>query len=150
MSEFRAMEPFEPTVNVKDYWEQVNLPSRGPDLFTELERGFSYKVYDLLAQQAGLEKQQLAAALQIKPATLARRAKAGHFSMDESDRLYRFAEIFKAAIDLFEGNQERAQGWLIKPNKGLGGRTPLQLMRSATEAEAVKDLIGRLEHGVIA
>ncbi|MCV6626590.1 MAG: DUF2384 domain-containing protein, partial [Cellvibrionaceae bacterium] len=140
---------FRPREKQPDYWRRLGLPGRGPRLFTLLEKGFSYRVYDDLAQQAGLEKQQLAEVLSISPATLARRAKAGQFSTAESDRLYRLAEIFKTAIDLFDGDEARARSWFARPNKGLGDKSPLQMMRSATEAEAVDELIGRLEHGVI-
>lgn len=140
---------FEPSKTTTGYWQRLGLPGRGSRLYVALEKGFSYKVYDALAKQAGIEKQQLAESLSISPATLSRRAKAGQFTAGESDRLYRFAEIFKAAIDLFEGNVEQAQGWLTRANKGLGDKSPLQMMRSATQAEAVDELIGRLEHGAI-
>jgi len=140
---------FRPVKSRTGYWERLGLPGRGPRLFVALEQGFVYKVYDALAKQTGIEKQLLAESLSISPATLARRAKTGHFTSAESDRLYRFAEIFKAAIDLFEGDEGSAKAWLVKPSKGLGDKSPLQMMRTATEAEAVDELIGRLEHGAI-
>ena len=141
---------FRSTKSKTGYWRRLGMPGRGPRLFSEIEQGFSYKVYDLIARQAGIEKQQLAESLLISPATLARRAQSGHFTASESDRLYRFAAIVKAAIDLFEGDEKRAQDWLTRANQGLGNKTPLQMMRTATEAKAVDELIGRREHGAIA
>ena len=132
------------------YWQKIGVPSRGLHLFMQVKAGFPYQVYDSILEQTGIERQQLAKSLCIPPATLARRQQVGQFSPAESDRLYRFAEIFKLAIDLFEGNQKQTQAWLVRESKGLGGKTPLEMMHSATEAEAVVDLIGRLEHGIIA
>ncbi len=70
--------------------------------------------------------------------------------MAESDRLYRFAELFKAALDLFEGDAESARAWLFKPNVGLGGRRPVEMSATSAEYQTVLNLIGRLEHGVTA
>ncbi len=92
--------------------------ARGARLHEALREGVSYVVYKQLVSVAGLEHQELARYLVIPPATLRRRAKAGKFKVEESDRLYRFAEVLKAAIDLFEGDRERAVHWLSNPVRG--------------------------------
>ncbi len=140
---------FQPARAGDVFWEQLGVPGRGPHLFEELEAGFHYRFFGLLAELSGLEKKQLSRFLAISPATLARRAKAKHFTLAESDRLFRFAEILKATIDLFEGDQIRARRWMLCPSAGLGGKAPIEMLRSATEAGAVEDLIGRMEHGII-
>ena len=141
---------FAPLATGDVFWEQLGVPRRGPRLFEELEAGFHYRFFDLLAELSGLQKRQLSMLLAISPATLARRAKAKRFTPAESDRLFRFAEILKAAIDLFEGDQTRARRWMISPCAGLNGKAPVEMLRSATQSGAVEDLIGQMEHGVIA
>ena len=126
------------------------MPARGKKLHEELHGGFSYEVYDNLAALSGLGKKELAEVAVIAPATLLRRAKAGKFNRDESDRLYRFAKILKAATDLFEGDIKTARTWLRKPARGLGNRKPVNMLATSAETEAVMELIGRLEHGVFA
>jgi putative toxin-antitoxin system antitoxin component (TIGR02293 family) len=126
------------------------MPARGAKLHQALREGVPYQVYINLAAVARLEQKNLAKYVAIPPATLQRRAKAGRFKTDESDRLYRFAEVLKAATDLFEGDQERACVWMSSPVRGLGGRRPVEMVATSAEAEAVLDLIGRLEHGVFA
>lgn len=133
-----------------NFWKAVGIPARGARLHKVLQDGVPYGVYKQLVSVAGLEHKELARYLVIPPATLRRRAKAGKFKMDEGDRLYRFAEVLKAAIDLFEGDRERAMLWLSNPVRGLGGRRPVEMLATSAEAEAVLDLIGRLEHGVFA
>lgn len=132
------------------FWQLVGMPSRGEALHQTLREGVPYAVYTRLAAEAGLELKELAGYLMIPPATLQRRAKLGRFKLDEGDRLYRFAAVLKAATDLFEGDSTRARQWLLNPVRGLGGRRPVEMLVTSAEAEAVLDLIGRMEHGVFA
>ena len=145
LSEYRAPQERNP-----GFWKTVGIPARGARLHEALREGVSYVVYKQLVSVAGLEHQELARDLVIPPATLRRRAKAGKFKVEEGDRLYRFAEVLKAAIDLFEGDRERAVHWLSNPVRGLGDRRPVDMLATSAEVEAVLDLIGRLEHGVFA
>lgn len=132
------------------FWKAVGMPSRGAKLHQALREGIPYAVCAKLAALAGLELKELARYVVIPQATLQRRARLGRFRVDESDRLYRFAEVLKAATDLFEGDKERARLWLLRPARGLGGRCPVEMIATSAEAGAVLDLIGRLEHGVLA
>lgn len=134
----------------EDFWLSLGLPSRGAKLHEALQEGLPYHIYTRLVTASGLEGKELAKYLVIPPATLQRRAKAGHFKVDEGDRLYRFAEVYKCAIDLFEGDKEQACTWLLNPVRGLGGKRPADMISTSAGAEAVLDLIGRLEHGVFA
>lgn len=136
--------------NETAFWIKVGIPSRGARLHRVLREGVPYSVYANLAQAAGIGQKELAEYVVIPKATLQRRAKAGRFKVDESDRLYRFAEVLKAATDLFEGDSEHARHWLLHPVRGLGGRRPVDMIATSAETEAVLELIGRLEHGVFA
>ncbi|BBO56953.1 type II RES/Xre toxin-antitoxin system antitoxin [Cobetia sp. AM6] len=133
-----------------DFWKALGLPSRGAKLHEALSAGISYKVYTKLTEATGLESKELARYVGIPPATLKRRADTGYFRPAEGDRLYRFAEVYKSAADLFEGDKAKAKGWLLRPVRGLGGHRPVEMVATTAGAEAVLDLIGRLEHGVFA
>ncbi|GHA88345.1 type II RES/Xre toxin-antitoxin system antitoxin [Modicisalibacter luteus] len=146
IKEYRPKE----TARKEDFWKTLGLPSRGPKLHEALNEGVSYKVYTKLAETSGLESKELARYVVISPATLKRRADAGHFKPAEGDRLYRFAEVYKSAVDLFEGDRARARRWLLTPVRGLGGRRPVEMVATTAGSEAILDLIGRLEHGVFA
>ena len=150
MAKSTTSKVFRPGTTGDLFWQQLGVSGRGPRLFEQLEAGFHYRFFVLLAELSGLQKKQLSTLLAISPATLARRSNTGRFTPAESDRLFRCAEILKAAIDLFEGDQNGACRWMNNPSIGLDGKAPLEMLRSATEASAVEDLIGRMEHGVIA
>jgi len=142
---------FEPANKApRDVWQALGIPSRGPRLHRALENGLPYQVYSDLARITGLDKQSLAKAVDIAPATMQRRIKAGRFTQSESDRIYRLAQVFSAACELFEGDTQSAQRWINQPVKGLGGARPIDMMATSAETAAVLDLIGRLEHGVFA
>ncbi len=72
------------------------------------------------------------------------------FNSEESDRLFRLAAVYKATLDLFEDDTGATRLWLADPVHGLGNRRPLEMLATSAEAQAVLDLIGRLEHGVVA
>lgn len=131
-------------------WQQLGIAERGPKLYQALHNGFSYHIFDKLALLSGLDKKQLAQICQLAPATLARRAKLGKFTQDESDRLHRFATVLVAANALFDDDLTAARRWLTEPVYGLGDKAPLDMLGTSAETQAILDLIGRLEHGVFA
>lgn len=145
-----ALKSYRPSKSAKrpSLWSFIGIPSRGEGLHRTLNAGVSFTVFQKLAQASGIEQQELAQYARISRASLQRRKEAGHFTPGESDRLYRFAEVFNAATDLFEGNAAMAKIWLEEPAHGLGGRRPMDMLGSTAETESVLDLIGRLEHGV--
>ncbi len=133
-----------------DFWKVLGLPSGKLELHEAVKEGVPYTVYTKLAAASGLESKELARYVAISSATLRRRAKAGRFKLEEGDRLFRFAVVFKIAIELFEGDRERAWRWIINPVHGLGGRRPVEMVTTTVGTKAVLDLIGQLEHGVFA
>lgn len=133
-----------------DFWDSVGLPSRGAELYKALHAGIPFAVYANLAILAEMEKDELARAAAIPKSTLQRRASKGRFTLAEGDRIFRFAEMLKAAIELFEGDRTKARDWMCKPAQGLGGNKPIEMLTTTAETRGVLDLIGRLEHGVVA
>ena len=131
-----------------DLWHAIGLPRRGPQLHEALRNGVAYEVYSMLASFTGLGKQDLARFVAISPTTLRRRATTGRFTVDEGDRLYRVAEVYHCAIDLFEGDTQQTNQWLLTPAPGLGNTRPVDMVVTSAGTAAVLNLIGRLEHGV--
>jgi len=128
-------------------FSRLELPQRGTELYTSLHKGFKFQVYTRLAKYLKLQQKEVNAILNFSPATVERRKLQG-FNLVESDSLYRLAEIANAAIELFEGNEDKARIWLNKSVKGLAGKRPVDMAITSAETEAALDLIGRLEYGV--
>lgn len=133
----------------RDFWQILNIPSRGAALHEALEQGFSTDILAELSQLSGLSRERLGSALEFAPATVQRRLKAGRFNREESDRLFRLIKLMSEATRLFEGDIEAARAWMNREVKGLGHRRPVEMMATSAEADEVFALIGRLEHGVV-
>ena len=129
--------------------ELLKLPPRGKPLLDAINRGFSVKMLRHIANHLSVDIYQVGAYINIKTATLDRRLRDGILTTSESDRLYRFTEVYDAALDLFEGDKTKAYQWLNSPAIGLGGDLPINLIRTSTGSNDVLSLINRIEHGVL-
>lgn len=63
------------------------------------------------------------------------------------DQQANFSEVLHAALSLFGGDMEAARDWMLKPVRGLGGKTPASMAATRAETDVALDVIGRLEHG---
>jgi len=95
---------------------------------------------------AGLTLKELATSLDLSPRSLQRRRAEGRLARYESDRLYRLARIV-ALAKRYLGEDQTAKRWLRRPNRALGGRTPLQLIDTEPGARAVENVLGRIAYG---
>ena len=118
------------------------------ELLKRVEAGVSFKCLERLQRMLALPVGEVATLLQIPPRTLTRRKSEGRLQPDESDRLLRASRLFQLATELFEGDTDMARSWFSAPKKALGGKTPLEFVRTEVGAREVENLIGRLEHGV--
>jgi putative toxin-antitoxin system antitoxin component (TIGR02293 family) len=90
----------------------------------------------------------MARLLGIGEATLRRaRARGSPLDATTSDRLYRLSKAIAAAEDVLCG-PENARSWLRRPQPGLGGQVPLDLLLTQAGADQVETLLRRIEHGV--
>lgn len=62
--------------------------------------------------------------------------------------LSRLLRIFGRAVELFEGDAEKAGRWLRQPRAALGGVTPLNRAKTSGGAESVEAFIWQLEQGI--
>ncbi len=119
------------------------------ELVRVLRTGVPVTVFAKLATEIGTSQAVLGKIIGLPSSTLTRRRQSKRLSPDESDRLYRVASAYRNALQLFEGDRTAAQRWLNEPAKALGGSKPIDYLDTEAGAEAVHDLILRLEHGVI-
>lgn len=55
--------------------------------------------------------------------------------------------VHSEALELFEGDAGAKNRWMNLRLPSLGGRKPSEMLRSEEDIEAVRIVIGRLEHG---
>jgi putative toxin-antitoxin system antitoxin component (TIGR02293 family) len=115
----------------------------------QIEAGIEWAEMEQLAAWLDLPVARLAEYLQIPAATLTRRKARGRFSVDESERIVRFARLWVLA-HVATGSEAGARAWLKRPQHGLGGRVPLDAARLEIGARGVETLLQRLHYGVLA
>ena len=110
--------------------------------------GLEFKAVDKLKAHAALTDPELARLLGISEATL-RRARAAGKALDAatSDRLYRLSKILAVAEEVLP-DANAAMSWLRRPQPGLAGQTPLDLLVTQAGADEVETLLRRIDYGV--
>lgn len=117
-------------------------------LVESIEKGLSFSTFEQIVKEYCFTIQDLATIIGISQRTLTRRKVEKKLSKSESDRLVSVARLLAQATELFEDDKAKTLRWLNAPNRGLGGRTPLQMAQTETGLREVENLIGRLENGV--
>ena len=116
------------------------------DLEAAIREGFPQGVVEEVMHAAGLTLNELATSLDLSARSLQRRRRQGKLARFESDRLYRLARIIALAKH-YLGDDEKGTRWLRRPNRALGGRTPLELIDTELGARAVENVLGRIAFG---
>jgi putative toxin-antitoxin system antitoxin component (TIGR02293 family) len=124
-------------------------PLRPGEAAGRIKAGLPVAEFDALRELLDLTVESLAGRIGVSIATLSRRRHSGQpLDSGRSDRLLRFARLFRLAVELHDGDEEAARDWLRKPARALDGETPLDRAETEAGAREVENLIGRLEHGV--
>lgn len=111
--------------------------------------GLQWAEAEHLAELLKLPISRLAELLQVPAATMARRKTQGRFTVDESERIVRFARLWFLACQAV-GGAAGARSWLKRPQYGLSGRVPLEVARLEVGARTVETLLQRIHYGVLA
>lgn len=129
--------------------ELLKFPPRGKPLLDAINKGFSAQMLRTVANTLSVDIYKLGTHIDIKISTLNRRLRDGTLTTAESDRLFRFTEVYDAAFDLFESDMVTAYQWLCSPAIGLGDDVPIYLIRTSTGSNDVLLLISKIEYGVL-
>jgi len=144
-----SMQRFKPEyTEIRGFWFSIGLKDDTLFLSESVHIGFSPDVYRKLLAKAKLSLKEFHEITHIPISTVKRRlANNEHFSMQESDRMYRLGMLIKLSDELFQ-DEEKAQKWIREKVYGLEGKRPLDMITTSIDFEIVKDLIGRIEHGI--
>jgi putative toxin-antitoxin system antitoxin component (TIGR02293 family) len=89
----------------------------------------------------------VAEALAIPERTLYRLKRAPIVPAVIADKVARTLDVVERATEVL-GSRAAAQRWLTRPNPALAGKTPLSLLDTSHGWDQVKQVLGRIEHGV--
>ncbi len=144
-----ALKSFKPKQPDKaNFWFMLGIEDAETGRIDAVHKGFEPAVYRNIVDRVKLTQNEFQHVTLIPVSTIKRRLKNDErFNTQESDAIYRLAMLLKLATELFD-DEERALKWMRENVYGLGGKRPLDMVSTTVDFEIVKDLIGRLEHGV--
>lgn len=110
--------------------------------------GLPVEAIEKLKGVAAMTDSEIAGLLGIGEATL-RRARASGELLDSStsDRLFRLSKVIAVALEVLE-SEHNAMSWLRRPQPGLGGQVPLDLLVTQAGTDEVETLLRRIDYGV--
>ncbi|MCF5860067.1 antitoxin Xre/MbcA/ParS toxin-binding domain-containing protein [Aeromonas veronii] len=126
----------------------LSLPKLPIHAHIEILAGLSYDIVIKLSRLTQIDEFTICQLANVT-ATKGHKQEKKVLSAKQSVRLYIFVRIFDAALRLFNGDVSSAIQWLKSPSRALGDESPIQMLSTPPGAEAVMDLIGQIEHGVI-
>lgn len=113
-----------------------------------VKEGIEARAFELVISAFDIPMTEGYRLLRIPQTTLRRRLDKGKLLPDESDRVYRYAELMTQATDMMQQDSGQAIAWFKTEMDIFGGETPMQHAMTEIGAREVKDLIGRIRHGV--
>ncbi|AFY93344.1 type II toxin-antitoxin system Xre/ParS family antitoxin [Chamaesiphon minutus] len=113
-----------------------------------IRQGLSIESFRQVANYYQLSDAQLSKVLGTSLRTIVRLQKERKpLNATWSDRLYRLARVAAQAQEVFESPQT-ATSWLRRPNRGLNGSSPIDLLDTDAGTQQVTELLDRIEYGV--
>ena len=113
-----------------------------------VERGIPSSFLRSLASTTGLSEQRILRGLDLSQRTITARKKAGaRFSAVESERILRVVRIYRTASKVFTTRLAISE-WLAAPDRSLGSKSPLEMLRTDLGTAKVENLVRAMIHGV--
>ncbi|MEQ6119376.1 antitoxin Xre/MbcA/ParS toxin-binding domain-containing protein [Reichenbachiella sp. MALMAid0571] len=100
-----------------------------------------------IAAMTGMNLTEFSSLLPVSKRTIEKVKDQELLSPQVSDRVLQIGTLFQYGTDVFE-DAASFQAWLHTSLIALGGKKPVSLMNNDTGISIVRDLLGRIEHGV--
>lgn len=128
----------------------LGIPSDPLNVHSWIVAGISPEIIISLVESVRSDMKTICHLTGISKSTITRKLNNGTpLTLEQGSRVYSVIQALDAAISLHNGDLAMAMSWLHCPAKGLGGEIPMNILTTASGVQAVVDLIGRIEHGII-
>lgn len=127
----------------------ANVGSRvrsASDLADAIDRGISVEALRHAVKALGEPESTVVSHIGLSRTTLSRRKARGKLGALESELAVRLARV-GALGRIVLGSTKATGRWLMRANEALGGRVPLDLLRSDVGTQEVEAVLGRALYG---
>jgi len=135
----------EMTKNITKIFGTEKLNSR-IDLIKLSRQGISMKMLKGIIQFTSLTIKEIATLLPISERQLARYEDAHLLRKDISSHLILLVELYERGFDVL--GEEKFKIWTRLANRALGGLQPIEVLDTPIGINMVRDILGRIEHGI--
>jgi len=110
--------------------------------------GIPYSLFEKIQKRSPYSVKEWAELLDISYKSMQRyQASNGRFKSIHSEKVFEYAEVFKAGMEFFE-DADKFKHWLERKNRGFGGMRPIDFMKSSYGKDLVIETLGGFEHGI--
>ena len=126
-------------IHIKDPFDVIRISQKG------LTKSALIQIGKILA----LGNKDLAEMSNISLRTFQRYKNDNKFNPIISENIIKLTEIIRLGFDVFE-DRDTFVKWLKLPNKALGQRKPIELLKFRTGCDLVRNLLGQIQYGIVA
>lgn len=118
------------------------------DFIPIIRKGFKSSVLGSLRKRTSLSESVFLGSLGIAKRTAARRKhQSDRLKPVESELVLRFARVLAAATEIL-GSEEKANQWMLQPNRSIGNLAPIKAIDTGIGFHQVMATLRRIEFGV--
>jgi len=114
-----------------------------------IRHGISYKDFNKIVDDTPFSLAEWATYLQLSERTIQRNQKEKKsFQPIQSERIVELKMLYQYGVEVF-GDKDNFNTWLNARSVALGGMVPKDLLDTKFGISMVRDVLGRIEHGVL-
>lgn len=117
------------------------------DLIALTRKGLPKSVVFSICEVLDISMDRLSELLHISHRTLQRKAEDDLLGVSVSEQLFEFAEVVSDGIEVF-GTLERFRSWMHSRPYILNGQQPLDFLDTRFGIQYIKNIMGRIAHGI--
>ncbi|MFP5078948.1 antitoxin Xre/MbcA/ParS toxin-binding domain-containing protein [Pedobacter sp. JCM 36344] len=117
------------------------------DKIASVKNGISKDSLVSFKQAINVDYDHLSFVLGTTKTTLHKKQRNETFSPSISEKVIALMDIYRFGYQVF-GNHDKFNKWVQVSNRALGNRIPLEVMDTIFGIDEVKNIIGRIQHGV--
>ena len=134
---------------IKQLLGGAKILGKPKDLAGLAEEGLPKQSLIFFMQKINLDERRLFSYLDVTKRTLDNYKPQERLRLYVSDRIIHLAELYVKGKEIFE-NFENFNEWLKRPSVDLAGQKPLSLIQTRKGIDDLLQVLGRIEHGILA